>query len=124
MPQSNTFIRNFCLISFVFVAGVFIGYSMPSITSHNTDSSEEKASQGNIRKRKESPSNLDKEQVDTNAFTLKAQQALSFDQKVTRIGRLQDDFTHDATIEKLSLLSTMSEAELQQLLADASKKAH
>ena len=122
MLQTSPFIRNLCLISLVLVAGIFIGYLMPSIMSHNTDSSEQETTQVNTLARKESRSDLDEEQVGTGVLTPEALQALGFDQKVERFENLQDVNTNDATIEKLSLLSTMSESELQQLFEDASQK--
>ena len=122
MQQTSSLIRKLSLISLVLAAGIFIGYLMQRIMSHNTDSSEKEAAQSNTIARKDSRSNLDEEQVGTNALIPEALRALGFDQKVARFENLQGLNTNDATIEKLSLLSTMSEAELQQLLEDASQK--
>jgi|GEM_PF-2459971 len=121
MPQTSSLIRTLCLSSLVLVAGIFIGYSIPKTTPHNTDSSEAQATLSNTPTTKESRTNVDAEQEGTNALTPEALQALSFDQKAARIERLKEVNTIDGTIEMLSLLTTMSEGELQHLLADASK---
>ncbi|MDP4694576.1 MAG: hypothetical protein NWS00_08505, partial [Opitutales bacterium] len=117
--KNKSLLLLFCGLSIV--AGIVIGYYIPKTSPQKANTTSEQAALS-----KQPATNVaqfgDTPDIEAPTSLTSADiQALTIEQKTARIDRLKDTSSITGTIEMLTLLTTMSESELQKLLADSSK---